>query len=101
MNGRGYKRAPVSETCPDINKMVDLLEVLRDSNAQLRAWGSQEGDKRMEGRKVYVDFVNSATGKAYVRRWADNYGPMGKTSTLSIRRMYPHATGWKLINDVP
>ena len=43
--GRGMKRAPVRETCPDIDKVIDAMNDLRTSNAALRQWGGEEADR--------------------------------------------------------
>lgn len=52
----------------------------------------EDCDKRSKGRRVTVTKVES--GKAHVTT--------GVNSTrIAIRRMYPHASGFRLIHDAP
>lgn len=39
---RFRSRAPVSHTCPDIDKAISILEDLRTDNSKLREWGEEE-----------------------------------------------------------
>ena len=43
-----YRDAPVSETCPDIDKVISMLEELRSANQKLREWGSDLYDKAQQ-----------------------------------------------------
>ena len=51
----------------------------------------QDCDKRMAGRRCRVVAVNGS--KAQLQNIA---GPVPPT-WVSIRRMYPHSTGWRLV----
>ena len=42
---RAYRDAPVSETCPDIDKVIAMLEELRAANSKLREWGADLFDR--------------------------------------------------------
>ena len=40
-----HRREPVGYTCPDIDRIIKLLEELRSDNDQLRTWGSEEASR--------------------------------------------------------
>lgn len=40
-----HHREPVGHTCPDIDRMIRLLEELRSDNDQLRTWGADEASR--------------------------------------------------------
>lgn len=40
-----HRREPVGYTCPDIDRIIKLLEELRSANDQLRTWGSEEASR--------------------------------------------------------
>lgn len=42
---RRRSNAPVGHTCPDIDKMIAMLEDLRSSNSLLRSWGDEETER--------------------------------------------------------
>jgi len=33
--------SPVSETCPSIDKVISIMEDIRDANSSLREWGNE------------------------------------------------------------
>lgn len=40
-----YRDAPVSDTCPDIDNVIAMLEELRVANSKLREWGAELFDR--------------------------------------------------------
>lgn len=40
-----HRREPVGHTCPDIDRIIKLLEELRSANDQLRTWGCDEASR--------------------------------------------------------
>lgn len=40
-----HQREPVGYTCPDIDRIIKLLEELRSDNDQLRTWGGEEASR--------------------------------------------------------
>lgn len=52
-------------------------------------------DRRMTGRVCRVGEV--ARGKAQMFTMVN--GQAGKSTTVSIRRMYKHSTGWQLVQE--
>lgn len=40
-----HKREPIRHTCPDIDSAIAIMEKLRSSNEELRAWGENEADE--------------------------------------------------------
>lgn len=52
-------------------------------------------DKRMPGRKVKVWRVVDGHAACFVLV----NGQSGKITTLAVRRMHKHSTGWELVQD--
>ncbi|MDH0687080.1 DUF6354 family protein [Stutzerimonas stutzeri] len=52
-------------------------------------------DKRSYGRQCKVITVED--GKAKMQHYAR--GQLGSKTTVSIRRMYKHSTGWELVSE--
>lgn len=52
-------------------------------------------DKRMTGRQCMVMAVDG--GKAKMQHYA--YGRLGSKTTVSIKRMHNHNTGWQLVSE--
>ncbi|HFS8928957.1 TPA: DUF6354 family protein [Pseudomonas aeruginosa] len=52
-------------------------------------------DKRSYGRQCKVMAVED--GKAKMQHYAR--GQLGSKTTVSIRRMHKHSTGWELVNE--
>ncbi|OWJ93015.1 hypothetical protein B6S59_18845 [Pseudomonas sp. A46] len=52
-------------------------------------------DKRSYGRQCKVITVED--GKAKMQHYAR--GKLGSKTTVSIRRMYKHSTGWELVSE--
>ncbi|EIU1445410.1 DUF6354 family protein [Pseudomonas aeruginosa] len=52
-------------------------------------------DKRQSGRQCKVVAIED--GKAKMQHYAR--GQLGSKTTVSIRRMHKHSTGWELVSD--
>lgn len=53
-------REPVGHTCPDIDKIISILENIRSANDELRTWGNKEAQRvdELEGQVSDLDEEN-------------------------------------------